>query len=350
MAISKSINKPSSKRNELKQHSHNHLPHRSLSSFKFVGNMYLNPRIVGNGKRTVVLSHGYGASQAIWDMVLPHLSRRNKVLLFDWDFSSAPVAGEEGAAEHSCYTFSRYADELVALMDEMKLSGAVYVGHSMAGMFGCIASIKRPDLFAHLVLVGASPRYMNSEDYEGGFDESDIEAMLASISSDFRRWAEGFVPLIVGSADPSAVERVARSFFAMDPRAAHALARMIFLGDQREVLDDVAVPCTLVHVSRDFAAPPYVGRYMQARMLVARCAAAMVTIDSFGHFPQLVAPDELLGILDLVLGAAGTADGDEEETAEAAAAALAEEKTNEVPSGGLAEAAPEVKGDIDVAS
>jgi pimeloyl-ACP methyl ester carboxylesterase len=34
----------------------------------------------------------------------------------------------------------------------------VYVGHSMAGMVGCIASITRPDLFTHLVLVGASPR------------------------------------------------------------------------------------------------------------------------------------------------------------------------------------------------
>ena len=41
--------------------------------------MYLNPRIVGSGERTLVLSHGYGGSQAIWDMVLPHLARRNKV-------------------------------------------------------------------------------------------------------------------------------------------------------------------------------------------------------------------------------------------------------------------------------
>lgn len=222
--------------------------------------MYLNPRIVGSGERTLVLSHGYGGSQAIWDKVLPHLSRTNKVLLFDWDFSStAAAAGEEEDAEHSCYTFSRFAEELVALMDKMNLSGAVYVGHSMAGMVGCIASITRPDLFTHLVLVGASPRYMNSEDYEGGFDELDIKAMLSRISSDFRGWAEGFVPLAIGgSADdqPSAAELLARSFFAMDPRVAHGLARMIFLGDQRELLGDVAVPCTLVHVSGDFAAPP----------------------------------------------------------------------------------------------
>ena len=163
--------------------------------------------------------------------------------------------------------------------------------------------------------------------------------MLGSIASDFRGWAEGFVPLAMGSADPSAVEQLARSFFAMDPRAAHGVARMIFQSDQRAVLDAVAAPCTLVHVSRDFAAPPCVGRYMQARMLAARCAAAaMVTIDSVGHFPQLVEPGELLGILDLVLG---DADGGGEETAAAAAAALAEEMIGEVP---------EVQGGIDVAT
>jgi pimeloyl-ACP methyl ester carboxylesterase len=192
-------------------------------------------------------------------------------------------------------------------------------------------------------------RYMNSEDYEGGFDEPDIEAMLSRISSDFRGWAEDFVPLAIGgSADdhPSAVEVLARSFFAMDPRVAHGLARMIFLGDQRELLGDVAVPSTLVHVSGDFAAPPCVGRYMQARMR----AAAMYTIDSVGHFPQLVTPGELLGILDIVLGSAAASE-EEEEVEETTAAAMAEASSEVVvvSSGGLA-GAPESKGRIDVAA
>ena len=170
---------------------------------------------------------------------------------------------------------------------------------------------------------------MNSEDYEGGFDQPDIEALLASIASDFRGWAEGFVPLIVGDADPSAAELLARSFFAMDPRAAHGVARMIFQSDQRAVLDAVAAPCTLVHVSRDFAAPPCVGRYMQARMLAAgRCAAAaMETIDSVGHFPQLVAPQQVLDVLEGVMlrhGGGGGEGGERGAAGEQVAAEVAE--------------------------
>jgi pimeloyl-ACP methyl ester carboxylesterase len=171
---------------------------------------------------------------------------------------------------------------------------------------------------------------MNSEDYEGGFDKSDIDEMLKNISSDFHSWAKGFVALAVGTTDPSAVEPLARSFFAMDPRVAHGLARMLFLGDQREVLDRVVVPCTMVHVSGDFAAPPSVGRYMQGRM--KRCAsAAMETIDSVGHFPQLVAPEEILRILDVVLG-----------EGRLAADVVEERSGNE---GSLVEA--EVNGDVD---
>ena len=76
---------------------------------------------------------------------------------------------------------------------------------------------------------------------------------------------------------------------------------------------------------------------MQGRM--KRCAsAALETIDSVGHFPQLVAPEEMLRILDTVLGSGRDGEG-------SLAADVMEERSisNE---GSLAEA--EVNGDVDV--
>jgi hypothetical protein len=69
-----------------------------------------------------------------------------------------------------------------------------------------------------------------------------------------------------------------------------------------------------------------------------------------GHFPQLVTPGELLGILDIVLGSAAASE-EEEEVEETTAAAMAEASSEVVvvSSGGLA-GAPESKGRIDVAA
>lgn len=120
---------------------------------------YANVREVvgggGGGGATVVLAHGYGANQALWDKLLPALSQRNRVILFDWDFTGG---GEQQPEEEGRYTFGRFADDLIALLDSKGVRGAVMVGHSMSAMAACIASVRRPDLFSHLVLLCASPR------------------------------------------------------------------------------------------------------------------------------------------------------------------------------------------------
>ncbi len=116
----------------------------------------------GDGETTVVLAHGYGGSSHIWDDVAPALAKTFRVVVFDWSFSGDVVVDDDDDAaavseDISCSYFG-FADELVAMMDELALTAVVFVGHSMAGMIGCIASINRPGLFTHLVLVGASPR------------------------------------------------------------------------------------------------------------------------------------------------------------------------------------------------
>ena len=121
----------------------------------------MNARVFGNDDgETVVLAHGYGGTRFIWEDVVPALAARFRVVVFDWSFSGAAKDG----GERYCCSYHGLADELVALMDDLGVRRAAFVGHSMAGMIGCIASVARPDLFSHLVLVGASPRYVRRRD------------------------------------------------------------------------------------------------------------------------------------------------------------------------------------------
>lgn len=287
---------------------------------------YANVKEVGGGDTTVVLAHGYGANQTLWDKLLPVLSEHHRVILFDWDFTGRGGADEEEEATAGRYTFGRFADDLIALMDDKGARGAVVVGHSMSAMAACIASVRRPDLFAHLVLLCASPRYIDSpeEGYVGGFDRASIDGMLGAMSSDFGAWVKGFVPNAAGG-DPSAAPALEQSFLSMHPGVALEVARMIFLGDQRGALDAVAAPCTVIQVAADFAALPAVAEYMRRRMEKA-AEVEVVVIDSVGHFPQLVAPQQLLAVLQRVIQRAGgeVVVGAEEEPAAEEAAEVVE--------------------------
>lgn len=65
-----------------------------------------------------------------------------------------------------------------------------------------------------------------------------------------------------------------------------------------------------------------------------------MTVDSAGHFPQLVAPDEMLRILDAVLAE------EEEAAAKGGGVAIVMEERGSLAAVGEVE----VKGDIDVAT
>lgn len=141
-------------------------------------------------------------------------------------------------------------------------------------------------------------RYLNSDDYEGGFERAEIDSVLSNIEFNFHAWAENFILLVIGADDPISVDKLGRSFKSMRSEIALALAKTIFLGDMRHTLDEVEVPCTIIQVSNDFVAPVSVGRYMQSRI---KGMATLEMIDSDGHFPQLTVPHKLLEILDRVM-------------------------------------------------
>lgn len=123
----------------------------------------------GNGKRPIVFSHGFGCDQAMWQLVSPSFEDDYTTVLFD---HVGAGKSDLGAYEPEKYSnLSGYADDLVEIGEELGLSNAVFVGHSVSAMIGVLASLKAPHLFSDLVLVGPSARYINDDGYHGGFAE-----------------------------------------------------------------------------------------------------------------------------------------------------------------------------------
>ncbi|XP_031499981.1 probable esterase KAI2 [Nymphaea colorata] len=237
-------------------------------------------------KKTIILSHGYGGEQSVWRHLVPWLLvHGHRVVTFDLVFSAAS-------------SFEDYADGLISLMDELDIKSSFFLGHSMSAMIGCKAAVKRPELFRHLIFLCGSPRYLNATNYEGGFELSAIEEMLANMEKDFYSWTLAFAPAALGTQDPKLCKEFQSSLLRMNPEEAIPLLRTIFLTDNREVLQKVLVPSTIIQTQKDMVVPLPVAQYLHEK-LGGESSVVIIPVD--GHTPQLTAPKLLINALEKAL-------------------------------------------------
>ena len=131
-------------------------------------------------------------------------------------------------------TLDGYAEDVLAICDELALEDVIFVGHSVAAMMGVIAAIREPGRFAKLVFVGPSPRYIDDADYVGGFSEADIAELLDCAREQLPRLVRAMAPVIMGTPDrPDLTEDLTASFCRTDPEIARRFARATFLADNR---------------------------------------------------------------------------------------------------------------------
>ncbi|KAM0937784.1 putative alpha/beta hydrolase-1, strigolactone esterase D14 family [Dioscorea sansibarensis] len=249
----------------------------------------LNVRVVGNGDRFLVLSHGFGTDQSAWQRILPFLTRDYKVILYDLVCA--------GSVNPDYFNFDRYTtldpfvDDLLAILDALRIHRCAFIGHSFSAMIGILASIRRPELFSKLILVGASPRFLNDADYHGGFERDEIQRVLAAMKANYEAWAMGFAPLAVGSDVPAAVREFSRTLFNMRPDISLFVSSTVFDIDLRGVLGLVRTPCVIVQTARDVSVPMSVAAYLRDH-LGGRSTVEILPTE--GHLPHLSAP-QLLG-------------------------------------------------------
>ncbi|KAB2608034.1 strigolactone esterase D14-like protein [Pyrus ussuriensis x Pyrus communis] len=228
----------------------------------------LNTHVYGNGTQTLVLAHGFGSDHTVWHFLIPFPACYFKVVVFDWVYS--PNVDPKFYDPKRYSNFSAYADDLVCLLNHLNVSRTVYMGHSMAAMVGCIASIQRPHLFQHLIL----------------------------LKNNFTNWVSSSATTAIGVNDTSAITEFENILGRMKPRIAVSVARVAFLSDYRGLLPQVIVPCSIIQSRKDFIIPKSVAFYMKKQL---RGPAKVKILSTEGHIPQLTAYSLLLKVIKKLL-------------------------------------------------
>jgi sigma-B regulation protein RsbQ len=241
-----------------------------------------NVTVVGEGAETLLFAHGFGCDQSMWRLVAPHFLDQARVALFDHVGAGGSDVSAYDPAKYA--GLAGYATDVIEICETQGLSDVVFVGHSVSAMIGVLAASRRPDLFSRLVLIGASPRFANDDDYFGGFEERDLEDLLDLLAKNQLDWSGAIAPAVV--ADDAFQEEWRASVCRVDPVIAQEFARATFLSDHRADCHQVVTPTLLIECSEDTLAPPQVGAFVHA----AITGSQRVVIEAAGHSPHLTSP------------------------------------------------------------
>ena len=252
-----------------------------------------NITVTGNttAAQTIMFGHGFGTDQTSFANVVKPFEQQYRIVLFD--NAGGGKSDIESFNPMRYNTLNGYVTDLLDICRHLELKDIVYVGHSVNGMVSLLASNKAPQFFSKLLLLGASPRYLNdpANNYTGGFNQSDLDGLYEAMNTNYYAWVSGFSKLAMSNEDqPQLAEQFAGTLAAIRPDIALAVAKAIFQTDHRADLAKSTTPTLVMQTSDDIAVPESVGIYMQANIP----GSSLLKVKAKGHFPQISAPAEVV--------------------------------------------------------
>lgn len=252
-----------------------------------------NVTLAGNqdAGRTLVFVNGLGTDQAAWSGVVPAFQDDCRVILFD---NVGGIPSNQQAfrdAQNRYLNVQGYALDLLEIIDDTCPEGKVIaIGHSLGAMACLLASLELPEKSDRLVLLGTSPRYVNTEGYQGGLSQEDIEAIYSAIVSNYATWSTAFAKTAMANPDrPELARHFAKTIQSIPTDMMLSVLCSVLQMDHRSALANVSVPVLLLQSRNDYFVPMHVATYLHANIR----GSELKIIETEGHFPHISAPESV---------------------------------------------------------
>lgn len=247
-----------------------------------------NVHISGKGEKTIIFAPGFGCDQTVWSTVAPAFEEEYNVVLFDYVGMGKSNLSAFDPIKYG--QLSGYAQDILDVCAALDLKDALFIGHSVSGMIGLLASIQQADLFSKLIMVAPSPCYLNDPpEYYGGFEHEDLVGLLDMMEKNYIGWANAFsTTLLNNPARGDVAQNLEERFCSTDPLVAQTFAKACFFADHRQDLVKACVPSLIMQCSNDIIAPRTVSDYMKLNLPNSTIAY----LNAVGHCPHMSDPEE----------------------------------------------------------
>ncbi|MGI4762322.1 MAG: alpha/beta fold hydrolase [Janthinobacterium lividum] len=251
-----------------------------------------NVRLTGTGKPPLLFCNGFNCGQSVWHFLAPVLAKQYQLVFFD----QVGVGKSDRSICRSprYHSLNGFAQDMLEICQALQLRDVVAVGHSAGALVAMLAAIQAPEVIAKTVLLAASPRYLNTPDYYGGFAEKDLSDMLLEMGANYQAWANTFATMMIGQHHaPELSHELVECASQADPEIAKHIVQLVFLGDYRSQVPKLQQPTLLLQCTDDPAVPEEVSQYLLQHLP----HATLVNLPVAGHCPHLTAPDEVLAAM-----------------------------------------------------
>jgi 3-oxoadipate enol-lactonase len=245
----------------------------------------------GSGATTLVLIHEMGGTLESWDLVLPMLSARRRVLRYDTRGAglSQKVRGT--------LSIDTMMDDLVALLDALQITGPIVLaGIAVGGAIALHAAARFPSRIAAVVI--SSPAIGIAPDRRAGVlarvERMEREGLLAVLDS-------------LDSSYPHELRADAERFAAFrarwlgnDPASYGAIYRMLAGMDLQAELPRIACPALVIAGALDGTRPPAL-----VEPVAKAIPGAHYAVLHTGHYAAVQTPELYAQAIAEFLDAAG---------------------------------------------
>lgn len=253
-------------------------------------NSPLNYQLTGHGTRTLAFVHGWGINQTYWEPQVAAFKDRYKILTLD-------LAGHgQSKVTRTEWTMQNYANDVVDLINQLKVDSIILIGHSMSGDVGLLVNEKISSKIIGFIGID------NLQELGTDLPDSakaQSEMILKMFEDDYVHTVNQFAPSLFSETTDSTIrKRVVNDILNVDHKAAAATLQSVFLTSsmERKLCEKLQVPLMLINSDI---------HPINEELLKIHCKKGykIFLVRGTGHYPMIEAPKEFNDRLNEALNA-----------------------------------------------
>lgn len=237
----------------------------------------------GKGETALLFIHGWLGNKSWWNSQRDFF--QDRFLIAQMDLAGHGDSGKM----RTTWTSKNYAQDIIAVAEDLSAKNIILVGHSMSGVFASEASLKIPNLKA-LVLVDTL------KDLDQLITLEQANPLFDLYRKDFKATVENVLPqyLFAEGTPPDVKAQLQKEFLMNSPEFAITCIEPLYKTDVRDFAQKIKIPVRAINsdvgVTNKVNNRKYFLDYNYS------------LIEGVGHYPMLENPEQFNLALEKIIG------------------------------------------------